>query len=120
MTTADTGAQGAADGGGLSGAAAELFGQAHAILDEMGIERAEGKTCDDPDCNSMLIHRLKELQSELPALVAEVARLRAALEQVERTLSNFVAPGAAQDELDGLILAVYETLTGADGEAVSE
>ncbi len=53
-------------------------------------------------------------------LLARVERAEAALEQVERTLSNFSAVGAAQDELDGLLLLCHEATARGESEVGDE
>ena len=68
---------------------AAVFAQAHAILDEMGVERAEGKTCDDPDCDSLLIHRLKETQTFLRAFTV-------------RQTTTFATVAGLEEEIDAL------------------
>lgn len=40
----------------------KTFAQAHAILDSMGVPKANRVECNRPDCNSLLVHRLHELQ----------------------------------------------------------
>lgn len=39
----------------------EIVEQAHKLLDQAGVPSAVGAECDDPDCQSLLIHRLKTL-----------------------------------------------------------
>lgn len=40
--------------------------KAHAIMDAAGVPKADGETCNDPDCDSKLIHRIKFLLRDRP------------------------------------------------------
>lgn len=51
----------------------QVIAACHAILDRAGVPSAVGIPCDDPECNSQLTHRLKQLLASMKSETKEAS-----------------------------------------------
>jgi hypothetical protein len=74
---------------------------AHRLFDRIGIPKAAGQPCDDPECYTQTGHRLRQVIAEVTRLRDENASLREDAERLDWLLDSYgLEVGCDRERID--------------------